>query len=165
MKALQTYDWVAWIEAVEKDISSLDRSTYFKKIDEFPDDFKDFCQAFLQKQIGEGPWNDMAETIKAELEKAAQQAEQIRELGSNLTEIKGKASMLERELRDAGLIKEGLERKLAEQSQRALRVPALEDDNRRLNEAVSKYQQSLSECKSLIEQLNEEKSNLEKKTQ
>ena len=43
MKALQTYDWVAWLEAVERDISSLERSSFFKKIDDFPDDFKDFC--------------------------------------------------------------------------------------------------------------------------
>ena len=49
MKAIQTYDWVAWLEAVERDISGLERSSFFKKIDELPDDFKDFCQAFLQK--------------------------------------------------------------------------------------------------------------------
>ncbi len=43
MKALQTYDWVAWLEAVERDISGLERSYNFKKVDELPDDFQDVC--------------------------------------------------------------------------------------------------------------------------
>ena len=163
-RLLQSYDWVSWLEAVERDISALERSVQFKRVDELPDHCADFTQAFLQKQVGTGPWDDQADSIKAELERAAQLAEQIREAQTQLSDTKGRLATAERELRDAALIKENLERKFAEQQQRALRVPMLEDDNKRLNEAVAKYQATLSEYKQLVEQLNEEKTSLEKKS-
>ena len=44
-----------------------------------------------------------------------------------------------------------------------MRVPALEDENKRLNENNAAYSQSLNECKQMIETLNESKKELTKK--
>lgn len=81
-----SYDWGAWLEAIERDIWGLSKSTEFRKIED--DGNNDPCSVFLHTQLASGPWTIIAERVKEELEKAASKNERIKELTDKISEIR-----------------------------------------------------------------------------
>ncbi len=90
-------------------------------------EYMDECHAFVSKPIGSGPWDRVVRGIKTELGNASAMSDQIKELNMALVEARTKWLGRENELKDSVVIKKGLERKIAELTQRTLRIPPLVD--------------------------------------
>ena len=120
-----SYDWGAWLDAIERDIWGLLKSAEFMKIQ--TESIEDPCTLFLHTRLATGPWNVIASRVKEELEKAASKSERIKELSDKINEIRLSWRKSQQELKDTLILKIQLQRKAAELNQRAMRIPALED--------------------------------------
>lgn len=137
-------DWQSVLEAVDRDISSLNNDYKFKKLVskiESDEDKTHIDDIYTKGWDIRGPWNDIVDKIRADFEDTELMKQKIEQQQEKVKDLAKQQLILKREKDELTVVNQSLESRLSESIMKADQVPVLEMEKKRLLEKESLHSQ------------------------